>query len=189
MSITRRYTIADLEQMTPKNGERLELIDGELFVSHAPSWEHQYAASKITTALDNWSEASDVGTTLQVPGIVYSQESGVIPDVVWITWDKLRAVRDRAGHFTRSPELVVEVLSPGADNMRRDQETKLGLYSREGVREYWIVNLMRQSVDVFRHDGTRLHLAQTLSGDDLLESPAVLPGFQMAVSRIWPPDL
>ena len=189
MSITRRYTIADLEQMTPKNGERLELIDGELFVSHAPSWEHQHAASRIHIALGIWSERSGVGTVLEAPGIVYSQASGVIPDVVWITWDTLRAVRDRAGHFSRSPELVVEVLSPGADNMRRDQETKLGLYSREGVREYWIVNLMRQSVDVFRHDGARLLLVQTLSGDDVLESPELLPGFQMAVSRIWPPVL
>ena len=82
-----------------------------------------------------------------------------------------------------------QLLSPGADNMRRDQETKLGLYSREGVREYWIVNLMRQSVDVFRHDGVKLVLAGTLSGADVLESPALLPGFQMAVSRIWPPVL
>lgn len=189
MSITRRYTIADLEQMTPKDGERLELIDGELFVTHAPSWEHQHVASKINTALDNWSETSGVGTTLQTPGIVYSQESGVIPDVVWITWDRLRAVRDRAGHFSRSPELVVEVLSPGADNMRRDQETKLELYSREHVHEYWIVNLMRQSVDIVRHDGTRLQLAQTLGGDDVLESPELLPGCQLALSRVWPPVL
>jgi Uma2 family endonuclease len=184
MSITRRYTIADLEQMTPKNGERLELIDGELYVSHAPSWEHQYAANQVSTALQNWSAETNIGTTLQAPGIVYSQESGVIPDVVWTSWEKLRAVRDRAGHFSRSPELVVEVLSPGADNMRRDQETKLGLYSREDVREYWIVNLMRQSVDVFRHDG-----AQTLSGDDVLESSELLPGFSVPVARIWPPVL
>ena len=189
MSITRRYTIADLERMTPKNGERLELIDGELFVSHAPSWEHQHAANKISSALDTWSETSGVGTTLQTPGIVYSQESGVIPDVVWISWATLRAVRDRAGHFSRSPELVVEVLSPGADNMRRDQETKLRLYSQENVREYWIVNLMRQSVDVFRHDGNQLTLVQTLNSDDVIESPALLPGFRLAVSRIWPPVL
>lgn len=189
MSITRRYTIADLEQMTPQNGERLELIDGELFVSHAPSWEHQYASTKIATALDTWSEATGFGTTLPTPGIVYSAESGVIPDVVWITWDRLRAARDSAGHFTMSPELVVEVLSPGADNLRRDRETKLRLYARAGVREYWIVNLAGQSVDVFRHDGDQLALVQTVAGDGVLESPDQLPGFQMAVARIWPPAL
>ena len=189
MSITRRYTIADLEQITPRNGERLELIDGELFVSHAPSWEHQRAATTICTALDIWSDGTGLGTTLQAPGIVYSAESGVIPDVVWISWDRLRMVRDSAGHFTRSPELVVEVMSPGADNMRRDRETKLGLYAREGVREYWIVNLLSQSVDIFRHDGDRLVLVQTAGGDEVLESPDLLPGFQMPVARIWPPAL
>jgi Uma2 family endonuclease len=189
MSITRRYTIAELEQMTPQNGERLELIDGELFVSRAPSWEHQYASGRIQVALANWAEETGVGTTLPTPGIVYSMESSVIPDVVWTSWDRLRAARDGSGHFTQSPELVVEVMSPGTDSVRRDRVTKLRLYSRKGVREYWIVNLAGQSVDVFRREGDQLKFVETVTGDELLESPALLPGFQVHVVRIWPPVL
>ncbi|HBY76579.1 MAG TPA: hypothetical protein DEG47_06160, partial [Cyanobacteria bacterium UBA11148] len=47
---------------------------------------------------------------------------------------------DEAGHLTAAPELIVEVLSPGVENVRRDQEVKLKLYSSRGVQEYWIVN-------------------------------------------------
>ena len=186
MSVSRRWTIEDLEQIEPKEGERYELIDGELIVTHAPNWRHQYPASRLNGALDVWSESTGLGTILQAPGLVFSQIDGVIPDVVWISWDRLRAAEDAAGHFTLGPELVVEVLSPGADNVRRDRETKLALYSREGVDEYWIVDWQRRMMDVFRRSGDTLRLVQTLADDELLETPT-LPGFSLTLCRIWPP--
>jgi Uma2 family endonuclease len=136
MSISRRWTVADLEEIEPVEGERYEVIDGELFVTHAPSWRHQYPASQLNTALENWGGETRLGTTLQVPGLVLSVKDGVIPDLVWTSWERLRAAEDGAGHLTLAPELVVEVISPGRDNQRRDRETKLELYAREGVGEY-----------------------------------------------------
>lgn len=189
MSIARRYTIADLEQMTPREGERLELIDGVLYVSHAPSFEHQFAASQMNTELLVWSRDSGLGTTVQTPGILLPGESGVIPDVIWISWERVRASKDAAGHFTQVPELVVEILSPGSENIRRDREVKLSLYARQGVLEYWIVDLQRQTVDVFRRAGDGLAHLGTAFGDDLLESPTLLPGFSMPLACIWPPAL
>jgi Uma2 family endonuclease len=189
VSITRRYTIADLEQMTPQNGERLELIDGELYVSHQPSWEHQHAASQIHIALGLWSQGSRLGNVMAVPGLVFSDSAGVIPDVIWISWERLRVTRDRAGHFTRGPELVVEVVSPGAENARRDREIKLDLYAREGVEEYWIVDQGSRTVDVYRRQGPALPHVGTLGEDDVLTSPDLLPGFELTVSTIWPPEL
>lgn len=188
MSVSRRWTVADLERIEPVEGERYEVIDGELYVTHAPSWRHQHAGSQLNTALQNWSNETQRGTTLQVPGLVFSQESGVIPDVVWSSWERLRAAEDRAGHFTLAPELVVEIVSPGSENERRDRETKLALYSREGVEEYWIVDWQRRTVDVYRRAGDALELVQTLAGDDALESP-LLPGFRLQIARIWPPAL
>ena len=186
MSVSRRWTVADLEQIEPVDGMRYEVIDGELYVTHAPSWRHQHTASQLNTALQNWSTETQRGTTLQAPGLVFSAESGVIPDVVWSSWDRLWAAEDRAGHFTLAPELVVEILSPGSENERRDRETKLALYSREGVEEYWIADPRRQAVDVYRRVGSALELVQTLTGDAVLESPR-LPGFRLSVATIWPP--
>jgi Uma2 family endonuclease len=188
MSVSRRYTIADLEQIEPVEGERYEIIDGDLYVTHAPSWRHQFSCIQISTALQIWSGETQRGTTLQVPGVIFSQESGVIPDVAWLSWDRLRAAEDRAGHFTLAPELVVEVVSPGSENERRDRQTKLALYSREGVEEYWIVDQQHRTVDVYRRAGESLGLVQSLAGDDALET-LLLPGFRLEIARIWPPTL
>ncbi len=65
----------------------------------------------------------------------------MIPDVVWASNDCLERLLDEAGHLTAAPELVVEVLSPGKKNEKRERVAKLKLYSVQGVHEYWIVNL------------------------------------------------
>lgn len=93
------------------------------------------------------------------------------------------------GHFTRCPEFVIEAVSPGSENIRRDREIKLVLYAREGVDEYWIVDQLRLSVDVHRHTGANLRSIGTLGDDDTLTSPELLPSFELVVSSIWPPTL
>jgi len=62
-----------------------------------------------------------VWVNLQSPGIVF-QSDNVIPDVVWASNERLERLLDEAGHLTAAPELVVEVLSPGKKNERRDRE-------------------------------------------------------------------
>lgn len=82
-----------------------------------------------------------------------------------------------------APEIVVEVLSPGNANTRRDRETKLKLYSRRGVEEYWIVDWLMRQVEVYRREGHALQLAATLLARDELTSP-LLPGFSCPVSGL-----
>jgi Uma2 family endonuclease len=79
---------------------------------------------------------------------------------------------------------MVEVLSPGAANKRRDRQLKLDLYSREGVLEYWIVDWQARTVRVYRRDQTVLQLVATLRGAEVLTSP-LLPGFSCSISRFW----
>jgi Uma2 family endonuclease len=119
MSTYPRYTSRDLEMMPDIEGVRYELIDGELHVSKQPSWEHQFAASAICGSLHSWSQQSRTGWAVQVPGLVFSGDDDVVPDVIWISHQRRRAGRDAAGHLTIGPELAVEVISPGAANERR----------------------------------------------------------------------
>jgi Uma2 family endonuclease len=96
----------------------------------------------------------------------------------------LAGTLDQAGHLTKAPELVVEVLSPGKRNEYRDRVAKLKLYSRRGVSEYWIVDWVRRLVEVYRREGDALKPAATLHADDALESP-LLPGFSCLVSKLF----
>ena len=134
-----RWTIADLE-LFPDNGNRYEIIDGELFVTRAPHWKHQKACARIIIALGLWSQNTGLGEVVPAPGVIFSDTDAVIPDVVWASNDRLSVLLDEAGHLTAAPELVVEVLSSGSENEKRDRELKLKLYSARGVREYWIVD-------------------------------------------------
>jgi Uma2 family endonuclease len=178
-----RWTTADLE-LFPDDGKRYEIIDGELIATRAPHWKHQNVAVKIGTALENWSVQSGLGEPAINPGLVFSEVDSVIPDVVWASYQRLETMLDEAGHLIAAPELVVEVLSSGEKNERRDKKAKLKIYSTYGVLEYWIADREQRKVEVYRREGGVLKLALSLYAADELTSP-VLPGFTVAVSQLF----
>jgi Uma2 family endonuclease len=188
MTVHRRYTSADLDTLPDIPGVRYEIIDGELYVSKKPTWDHDYAAHEAYRVLQNWSLETGLGVASTEPGVVFAEDDDVIPDVIWISRERMVGALDRSRHLSVAPELVVEVLSPGAANVRRDREVKLGLYSRRGVLEYWIVDWQQRTVDVYRHDGQELRPVGTLRGDATLTSPW-LPGFSCLLTTLWWTDV
>lgn len=179
-----RWTVSDLAIFEGDRANRYEIIDGELFVTRAPDWKHQAVCTNIGAVLKLWSDQSGLGQSAVNPGIVFSESDSVIPDVVWVSNERLERLLDEAGHLTAAPELVVEVLSLGKTNERRDREAKLKLYSVRGVLEYWIVNFKEQVVEVYRREDAVLTLIATLYRQDQLTSP-VLPGFSYLVSKFF----
>lgn len=177
-----RWTIRDLEVLPQREENRYELIDGELFVTRSPHRKHQQVAGKIFAALDIWSESSELGEAILAPGIILSDTDNVIPDLVWVSKERLALIEDETGHFMGLPELVVEVLSPGESNIRRDRETKLKLYSVQGVQEYWIVDRLAKRLEVYRREDGQLSLVKTLLGEDKIDS-SLLPSFHGSVKR------
>jgi Uma2 family endonuclease len=179
-----RWTTSDLEIFEGDRVNRYEIVDGELFVTRAPDWKHQEVCINIGTVLKLWSDDSGLGKPAVTPGIIFSESDNVIPDVVWASNERLERLLDEAGHLTAAPELVVEVLSPGKKNERRDREAKLKLYSVQGVHEYWIVGWQEQKVEVYRREQGILKLAVTLYRQDELTSP-LLPGFSCVVGKFF----
>ncbi|WP_375507307.1 Uma2 family endonuclease [uncultured Nostoc sp.] len=185
-----RWTSADLE-LLPDNGNRYEIIDGELFVTRAPHWGHQKATGNIYAELRTWSLSTGLGEAVPTPGIIFTDADNVIPDVVWVSKERLAILLDQEGHLTGAPELVVEVLSPGVQNERRDaygglrlREVKLKLYASRGVQEYWILNWQLQQVEVYRREKAVLKLVITLFATDDLSSP-LLSNFVCTVARLF----
>ncbi|MGH8612808.1 MAG: Uma2 family endonuclease [Gammaproteobacteria bacterium] len=178
-----KFTSADLELM-PEDGKRYELIEGELHMSRQPGWEHQYTCGRLFKFLDDWNAVTGAGVVNVAPGLIFAEDDDVAPDVVWISRDRFASRLDEKGHLQVAPELVVEVLSPGAANERRDRQAKLKLYSRQGVQEYWIVDWMRQQIGVYRREQGALGLVATLYAQDTLETP-LLPGFVCQIARLF----
>ncbi len=177
------WTSADLELM-PDNGNRYEIINGELFVTRAPHWKHQTTCGRFFTALDMWSIATKSGKTAMGAGVIFGDKDDVIPDVVWVIKEKYEILIDQAGHLLGAPDLAIEVLSAGMENERRDREVKLKLYSSRGVLEYWIADWRAKQIQVYRRENGVLKLAMTLFESDTLTSP-LLPDFSCQLSQIF----
>jgi Uma2 family endonuclease len=187
MSVQRRYTSRDLEDLPDVEGVRYEIINGKLPVSKQPTPGHQHVCVQLTVAIALWVRTSGSGRVYGTPGLVFSDDYDVVPDLIWIGEERLKAGRDSSGHITVGPELAVEVLSPGPTNERRDRVSKLQLYSRRNVSEYWIVEWRRHEIEVFRRVGDELAPVQTLHDGDTLTSP-LLPEFTLPVVDLWEHD-
>jgi Uma2 family endonuclease len=179
-----RWTIADVQLLAADEWKRYEIIDGELFVSRAPHIGHQDAGGNVYVELKIWSRTSGLGKPFLTPGIIFSDADNVIPDVVWISKERLSQIVDEEGHLTGAPELIVEVLSEGITNERRDREAKLKLYSTKGVQEYWIVDWRLKQVEIYRRQNAQLVLIATLLVNDEITSP-ILPEFSCQIQNFF----
>ncbi|MDB9519479.1 Uma2 family endonuclease [Roseofilum reptotaenium CS-1145] len=177
------WTSADLE-LLPNNNNRYEIINGELYMTHAPHWKHQKTIGEICRILGNWSSETRLGEVIFNPGLIFTDTDNVIPDLVWMVNERLNNSVDESGHFIAAPELVVEVLSESKTDVRRDKESKLKLYSNQGVREYWIVDWRLKTVEVYRREQAKLELVMTLLEEDEITSP-LLPGFSCKVNNFF----
>ncbi len=179
-----RWTVEQLKSV-PEDGKLREIIDGELWVSTQPHTYHQRVGQNVGSALDDWNDRGDSGLVVLSPGVIFTSEDAVAPDVTWTSHQRLVGALDSSGHLRRAPELVIEILSPGAENDRRDRQAKLQLYARFGVSEYWIIDWRLRLVQVFRRVGAQLEFIGTFREGDTIESP-YLPGFRGDVGRFLP---
>lgn len=141
-------TIADLDA-TPDDGNRYELIEGELFVSRAPSITHQRIIQNLQVVIVPYLARNPIGILVPGAGIIFNDINGVIPDLVFVREE--RRLQIASGEkFTGAPDLVIEVMSPGKENRQRDLVIKRQLYGRLGVAEYWIVDPENRAVEVYR---------------------------------------
>jgi Uma2 family endonuclease len=162
------FTVADLDSM-PDDGNRYEIIEGELFVSRSPSLEHQRVSGNLFANFAFFLPDNPIGEIIATPRVIFSDHSAVIPDLVFIS----RARREKIAtgrHITGAPDLVIEILSPGVENEQRDRFAKRQLYAKYGVREYWLVILEGRSIEIYALEEETLKLYRTLEEQEELTS-------------------
>lgn len=143
---------AERVRAMPDDGKRYEVIDGELYVTPAPTWEHQRAALGLANRLSAFIAAHGVGDVYFAPADVeFAYDRMVEPDVFVVPLVEGR--RPRTWDEVKRMLLAVEILSPSS--ARADRVTKRLLYQRERVDEYWIVDVDSRLIERWRPDDTR----------------------------------
>jgi Uma2 family endonuclease len=177
-------TVDDLDAM-PEDGNRYEVIEGELFVSRAPGLPHQIVSGNVYHQLRSYLESNPIGRVVATPGLILSQYSGVIPDLVFYTHARGAEIIANE-RLVAAPDIVIEILSPGRENASRDRIAKRQLYAKHGVNEYWIVDSENRSVELYRRAAQSLELSAILRNDDSITSP-LLSGFHCPVAKLFEP--
>lgn len=175
-------TIADLDAL-PDDGNRYELFEGEIFVSRAPSLSHQRVLVNLVTVIKIYLAQNPVGEILPTPGLIFDDYNGAIPDIVFITNQQVSNIGS-GERIYEAPVLVIEIVSPGKENARRDREVKRQVYGKHGVKEYWIADPEQHALEVYRLEKRALKLVATLRNEDEVTTP-LLPGFRCQVSQIF----
>lgn len=143
-SHTAHWTIRDLDEL-PDDGNKYEVVRGDLFVTPAPTRGHETIANRLTTLLLPYVTRNRLGAIFRPRAILRFDESQVEPDLMVqaddasFTWDNAPA-----------PVLVVEIVSPST--RWRDVGPKRDLYMDAGVDEYWIVDSEARTIRSIRRD-------------------------------------
>jgi Uma2 family endonuclease len=177
-------TVADWEALPHGDGNRYEIIEGELFVSCSPGLTHQRVMANLITLFVLFLEKNPIGEFLPDVGVILDNLSGVIPDLV-ILLNEQRDTIVTNDRLTGPPALVIEIVSPGSTNSRRDRVDKLRLYSKHRVPEYWIVDPASLTVDQYVLYGASLKLSHTLQREEERLSSAAIPGFSCLLSQVF----
>ncbi len=163
----------------PDDGNRYEVLDGELFVTPAPTWRHQAASAELHGRLREYLRASGLGRALAAPAdVIFSPRRLVQPDIFvvpalpegtptrWSEWKSLL--------------LVVEALSPST--ARSDRYRKRAIYMEENVGEYWIIDAGQRLIERWRKGDTE---PEILTGELVWTLREGVPPFSMDVAEYF----
>jgi Uma2 family endonuclease len=143
----KHWTYAEFERLPVDDGNRYEIIAGELVVSPGPGLPHQELLGRLHVLLRPFVDAHRLGRVILSPfDVLFAEGDYLVPDLLFVRSDRASIVRGRG--VEGAPDLVVEILSPSTSF--RDRGIKRERYALYGVAEYWVIDPRAARIDVYR---------------------------------------
>ncbi len=178
-TVKEKKTLADFRALP--EGTLCELIDGELHMTPSPTYTHQHISIRLSSAMLAFVERHELGAVVTAPMDVHLAETEAYqPDILFISNERSDIIEER---IEGAPDLIVEILSPSTGYY--DLTHKKRIYRETGVREYWIVDPMEQTVEVLWNAGEAFETHEQARGADLVHS-RLLEGFSIALEDLFP---
>ncbi|MFL6285484.1 MAG: Uma2 family endonuclease [Pyrinomonadaceae bacterium] len=178
--LTRRRATVEEFWSLPESTRPAEYINGEIVMAPSPTVAHQEVHGNLNYALRTFVQDNGLGRIYYSPlDVVLPTGEVVQPDLLFLNIKQAERVR-AAKRIEEVPPFIIEILSPGS--IALDAITKRALYEKNGVREYWIVDLETRSIAqlVLR----KKHYALTEAAESDVIKSAVLAGFEMKVGEL-----
>ncbi|MFV1974271.1 MAG: Uma2 family endonuclease [Candidatus Scalindua sp.] len=161
--------------------KRYELLDGEFYMVPSPNEAHQRVSGNLGFLLRQHVRESGLGFVYDAPfDVVLSVEDVVQPDILYISKERANIVTEN--NVSGSPDLVVEVIS--SSSAKRDREIKSKIYSKYGVKEYWIVNPIVSNIEVRSLKDGLFETVSTYDKGDILTSQ-VIPDLKINLREVF----
>jgi Uma2 family endonuclease len=181
MSVPAALRLTYRDYLLLPEDRRYEVIEGELYMTPAPTPYHQLVKGRIKRVLDNFVETHGLGTVLDAPcDVVLSETDVVQPDILFVSSERRAIIGEK--FIAGAPDLMVEVLSPSTEE--RDRTLKAKLYAKAGVRELWLADPESRTIEILvsSAEGFRRH---DFGGAGRIVASALLSGLELAVDQTF----
>jgi len=180
----RHISLDEFYRYREDSDQLLEYIDGMVFMTPSPSTKHQRISGRLHAQLFHLLDGSDC-EVFQAPFDVELKSNHmegtriVIPDLS-IICDKTGFLENR---YVGVPSLIIEIISPS--NQSHDLVFKLSLYMQFGVKEYWIVNPLLHTIQVYVLDEKDTFKLHDIAKDKGIIRSVVMKDFHVDVEKIF----
>jgi Uma2 family endonuclease len=164
---------------TPDDGQRYELIQGDLFVNPSPSPMHQRVSRRLERQLEAYFHDRALGEVFYAPvDVILTTGDVFVPDLIVVGDPSHISKRG----IEKAPLLVVEILSPSTRKV--DRGLKSRRYAELGVAHYWIVDPESKRLECYRLDVGAFSLVVEGQGDATLLHPD-WEGLRVDLAELW----
>jgi Uma2 family endonuclease len=174
----RKLEYVDLE-VTPDDGRRYELVDGELYVTPSPRPTHQRISGRLYLLFVEYFGGRSIGEVFYAPvDVILTRWDVFVPDLLVVS--DPTDISERG--IERPPLLVVEIASPST--RRHDRQVKARRYAELGVLHYWIVDADERRVDCYRLSSGAFEPVASEEGTATLRHPD-WDGLAVDLGALW----
>ena len=182
MTTSQRLMTAEELLRLPDDGQRHELIAGELTTMPPSGFEHGRRAARIAASLIQHVDAHGLGEVVGAEtGFLLARDPDTVraPDAAFVSHERVAAMGTVTGYWPGAPDLAVEVISP--NDLNTEVDKKVATWLAHGARMVLVLDPRRHTVAVHRPGAEVRHLTvgDTLDGED------VVPGWTVPVRELF----
>ncbi len=167
----------------PDDGNRYEILGGELIMTPAPTVIHQRVTRRLTLSLTEFVEKEEMGEVFFSPIDVVLTDTDVIqPDLLFVARENSKIIKRKK--INGAPDLIIEVTSPSTGYY--DLVVKKRIYEKHGVKEYRVVDPHLKWIEIYHWEEGKYQMLARAEKSGTVES-ALLPGWSVDLKHLFKP--